>query len=77
MPILKKGTIKRIHVNGALLRSGTKAKKPIALRHKGKVKRASEVVVYGPSRMVYRPTAPLRGTTARVWVETEEEVWYS
>ena len=75
---LPAGKTKRIHVNGALLRSRANAKKPIAVRCGRKVGRASDVYIYGPSRMVYRDKTqpPLRGTTARVWVETEAPVEY-
>lgn len=76
MPILKKGNIKRIHINGALLRKKLKAAKPISIRARGLVRRAADVVVYGPSRLVYSPDKPL-SSGAVLWIETTEEVWYS
>jgi hypothetical protein len=32
-----------------------------------------EVVIHGPSRMVYRPTEPLK-CGAKLWIETDSDV---
>lgn len=76
MGILRAGTIKRLHVNGALLRKHLKASKPISIRHKKKVHRASEVLIHGPSRWVYRPKKPL-SSGAVMWIETTAEMMYT
>lgn len=73
---IKAGTIKRIHVNGALLRKHLKASKPVSIRHKGKVLRAAEVQMFGSSKLVYKPTAPL-SSGAVLWIETKAEVEYN
>jgi len=75
MPTIKAGTIKRIHINGALLRRKLKASKPISVRAGGKVRRASDVLVRGFSRLVYRPHKPL-SSGAILWIETTGDVWY-
>lgn len=75
MPNLRQGTIKRIHINGSLLRKHLKAAKPISIRNRGEVKRAAEVLVHGPSRLVYRPRSPL-ASGAVLWIETIAEVDY-
>lgn len=75
MTTLKQGTIKRIHINGALLRKKLKASKPISIRAGKKVRRASEALVHGSSRLVYRPRNPL-SSGAVLWIETTAEVDY-
>lgn len=77
MPYIESGPIKRIHINGSLLRKKLKACKPIAIRVRGKVKRASEVVIDGSSMLVYRPKSPLSGTTAVLWIQTKAKVYYT
>ena len=76
MPTIKQGTIKRIHINGALLRKHSSASKPISIRNKGKVRRASDVLIHGASRLVYRPRNPL-SSGAVLWIETLAEVDYT
>lgn len=76
MATIRKGTIKRIHINGALLRKKLKASKPVSIRTRGKVRRASEVLVAGSSRLIYRPKSPL-SSGAILWIETTAEVNYA
>lgn len=76
MPTLRQGTIKRIHINGALLRKHLIASKPISIRNKGEVRRASDVIIHGTSRFVYRPRTPL-SSGAVLWIETLAEVDYT
>lgn len=76
MSTLRQGTIKRIHINGALLRKHSVASKPISIRNKGKVCRASDVLIHGTSRLVYRPRTPL-SSGAVLWIETVAEVDYT
>lgn len=75
MPRLKQGTIKRIHINGALLRKRLKASKPISIRTSKKVGRSNHVLIHGPSRLVYEPGRPL-SSGAVLWIETTAEVNY-
>lgn len=75
MPTIKRGALTRIHVNGALLRKKLKASKPISIRNRGKVKRASVVWVDGPSCFVYHPRNPL-SSGAVLWIETKAPVLY-
>jgi len=35
---------------------------------------ANEVLIHGPSRIVYSPDKPLPSSGARVWLETDSEV---
>lgn len=76
MPTLRKGTLKRIHVNGALLRKKLKASKPLSIKTRGKTMRASSIYIDGPSWLVYQPKHPL-SSGAVLWVETDEEVTYT
>ena len=79
MKTIKKGSYKRIHVNGSLLRQkmrGTKAKKPYVIRTSDKERHAGRVDILGPSRLIYSR----RGTTgtyrAYAWIGTFSEVKY-
>jgi hypothetical protein len=65
----------RIHVNQHNIRANTKgADLPVLTvkTYKANTK-CNEVVVHGPSRVVYSPDDPL-SCGAKVWVETEAEV---
>lgn len=75
MPTIKHGTIKRIHINGALLRKHRKASKPVTIRNRGRTLRASTIYIDGPSRLLYNPTRPL-SNGAVLWIETLGEVDY-
>lgn len=67
----------RIHVNSLTLRSNAERQRdePVMLMHDrdDAVTRGKHVVIHGPSRIVYRPTAPL-SCGATVWIETNSEV---
>ena len=69
--------IKRIHVNQHNIRANTKngntdlpvlTVKTYKENHKG-----NEVIIDGPSRLVYSPDKPL-SCGAKVWIETDAEV---
>ena len=65
----------RIHVNQHNIRANTKgADLPVlTVKTYKENTKCNEVVVHGPSRVVYSPDDPL-SCGARVWVETEAEV---
>lgn len=69
--------MKRIHVNNNVIRSNAKhgTNKPaITIRNGQKVESyAHEVIINGPSRVVYSPDKPL-SCGAKVWIETDSEV---
>ncbi len=68
--------IKRIHVNQHKIKSNKKynRKDPVLTVKTSKTNTyGHEVVIYGPSKVVYRPDKPL-SCGARVWIETESEV---
>jgi hypothetical protein len=73
---IKDAKLKRLHVNGALLRKGGEAIKPITIKHAGKTLRASVVTIDGPSVFIYSPDRPL-GSGAVLWIETNAEVGYA
>jgi hypothetical protein len=78
MLTLHEGLIKRIHINGALLREakkGRKAVKPISIQNSKGVKIASMVNIKGPSRLVFSPNKRL-SSGAVLWIETKAEVEY-
>jgi hypothetical protein len=64
--------IKRIHVNQHVIRanqrSGTRDA-PLRVKTSRENTKAHEIVIDGPSRVVYRPDRPL-SCGARVWIET-------
>ena len=65
-----------IHVNQHKIRSNQKTgdRKPVLTVKTWKSNRyAHEVIIMGPSKVVYSPDKPL-GCGARVWVETDDEV---
>jgi hypothetical protein len=66
----------RIHVNQHVIRANAKtgAKDPVlTVKQGGRNRYAAEVLIDGPSTVVYRPDAPL-SCGARVWVETDAPV---
>ena len=68
--------IKRIHVNQHKIKSNKKynRKDPVLTVKTSKTNTyGHEVVIHGPSKVVYRPDKPL-SCGARVWIETESEV---
>ena len=69
--------MKRIHINSNTIRSNKKhgTNKPaITIRQGQKVEAyAHEVIINGPSRVIYRPEDPLV-CGAKVWIETDSEV---
>lgn len=73
MTLLPPGRLKRIHVNQYEIRR--RSEKPLRIKVSGHNLEASEVVVRGESRVVYRPDRPL-SCGARCWVETRAELEY-
>ena len=68
--------IKRIHVNQHRIKSNKKHNKkdPVLTVKTSKSNiYGHEVVIKGPSRVIYRPDKPL-SCGARVWIETEADV---
>ena len=65
-----------IHINRNIIQSNAKRGEsiPPCRVQKGTVVRyCMEVVIHGPSRMVYRPTEPLK-CGAKLWIETDSDV---
>lgn len=65
-----------IHINQHIIRSNNKTgqRDPVITCKQGsKNTYAHEVVIHGPSRVVYSPDKPL-ACGARVWIETSAEV---
>lgn len=65
-----------IHVNQHVIKRNSKTgeREPTLTVKRGKRNTyAHDVVINGPSRVVYRPDKPL-GCGAKVWIETEAEV---
>jgi hypothetical protein len=66
----------RIHVNQAVIRRNGKTgeREPVLTVKQGKRNRyAQEVIIEGPSRVVYSPDKPL-SCGAKVWIETTSPV---
>ena len=69
-------SIKRIHVNQHRIKSNRKynRKDPVLTVKTSKSNTyGHEVVIHGPSKVIYSPDKPL-SCGARVWIETESEV---
>ena len=69
-------SIKRIHVNQHIIKSNKKhnRKDPVLTVKTSKANTyGHEVVIHGPSKVVYSPDKPL-SCGARVWIETESKV---
>jgi hypothetical protein len=76
MPTIKAGTIKRIHVNQHIIRDNRRngTNEPALTVKTSKTNhKAHDVLIEGPSRVVYSPDHPLP-CGARVWIETESEL---
>ena len=68
--------LKRIHVNMHVIRRNHKTgeRKPVLTDKTSKSNDyAREVIIDGPSKVVYSPDKPL-SCGARVWIETKSEV---
>lgn len=68
--------ITRIHVNQHIIKRNQKTgeRENVLTVKRGRTNTyASEVVIHGPSRVVYSPDKPL-SCGARVWIETDGEV---
>jgi len=68
-------TLKIIHVNRHHIASNAKdgGSRPIySIKHKNKIRYAREVLINGPSKLVYDGSALKCG--AKAWIETESEV---
>lgn len=78
MKTVRPGILKRIHINGALLREakrGKKAVKPISIQNHDGLRVASKVDIKGPSTLVFSPDKRL-SSGAVLWIETRSEVDY-
>lgn len=70
--------ITRIHVNQHIIRANAKLpveeqQPPLTVKDYKQNRKAWEVDIKGPSRVVYSPDKPL-SCGAKVWIETEAEV---
>ena len=68
--------MKIIHINRNILQQNAKhnRQEPVCrVEENGKVKYCMEVVINGPSRMVYSPEKP-RKCGAKLWIETDADV---
>ena len=66
----------KIHVNQHIIRKNSKTGEsapPLTVKTYKSNTLANEVVIEGPSRVVYRPDSPL-SCGARVWIETDSKV---
>ena len=79
--IIPAGTIKRVHVNQAVIKANIGAQDPepvITVKCRLNKKAANvygyEVKVQGESTTIYRPQKPL-SCGAHVWIESRAEVW--
>lgn len=69
---------KRIHVNQHIIRSNAKLdpdkhEPPLTVKDYKQNRKAFEVVINGPAKVIYSPDKPL-SCGAKVWIETESEV---
>jgi hypothetical protein len=68
--------MKIIHINRNIIQRNAKRgeQEPVVrFEENGKVTYCMEVIIKGPSRMVYRPDKP-RPCGAKLWIETEADV---
>lgn len=68
--------MKIIHINRNIIQSNAKHGKqePVCrVEENGKVTYCMEVIIKGPSHMIYRPDKP-RPCGAKLWIETDSEV---
>lgn len=73
---LRKGLLKRVHVNMNAIRSNKKHGTnlpPISIKVSGGNVAAHEIEIKGPSKLVYSPDKPL-ACGARMWIETRAEI---
>lgn len=76
MKILRRGLIKRIHVDQHRIKKNHKegTRLPVlTVQARGGPYKAQEVVINGPSKLVYSPKKPL-SCGAKVWIATLSEV---
>lgn len=67
--------MKIIHINRNIIQQNAKhgREEPVVrFEENGKVQYCMEVIIKGPSRMVYRPDKP-RPCGAKLWIETDAE----
>jgi hypothetical protein len=74
--------LKRIHINRQIIAAnkqrvanGELEHPPISVVTRGKTYRAFAVEIEGPSRLIYRPSRPLR-CGATTWIETLATIRY-
>jgi len=68
--------MKIIHINRNIIQKNAKhgnTEPVVRVEDFGKVKYCMEVIIDGPSRMVYRPEKP-RPCGAKLWIETDSPV---
>lgn len=73
---MSRGRIKRIHVNQFVIRSNKRSgarEPPLRVKTSSENLPATEVMIDGPCRVIYRPDRPL-ACGARVWIETTADV---
>jgi hypothetical protein len=68
---IRKGIIKRIHVNQFDIRKGEPT--PLRVKVSGFNYVCHQIEIRGPSTVVYRPDKPM-SCGAKVWIETTAEV---
>lgn len=76
---LRKGLIKRLHVNQPRLRANLKHQTDLpilTIQCRGGPFYADEIEIDGPSKLVYRPDKPL-SCGARCWIETKAAITYT
>jgi hypothetical protein len=68
--------MKIIHINRNIIQQNAKhgrSEPVVRVEENGVVKYCMEVIIKGPSHMVYRPNKP-RPCGAKLWIETDAEV---
>ena len=73
---MKRGRIKRIHVNQFVIRANKRNGEnaaPLRIKMSSENIPAHQVIIDGPSSVVYSPERPL-SCGARVWIETTANV---
>jgi len=68
--------MKIIHINRNIIQQNAKHNRhePVCrVEENGKVKYCMEVIINGPSRMIYSPEKP-RPCGAKLWIETDADV---
>jgi hypothetical protein len=71
---------KRIHINQHVIRHNLKnpddMRPPVTIKQRGANIKCYEVMIDGPSKLVYSPDKPL-SCGARVWIETNAYLAYN